>query len=117
MEPQAFEDVALALVEDLGSGRLGHREPLGNALDRDDPLGAEEEGAADRKLADGAGAEDRDRVAGRDVAVLRRHPARREDVGEEEDLLVGRSRRGSSGGPTSAYGTRTYSACPPAYPP
>ena len=58
--------------------------------------------------------EHRDRVARLDVAVLRGHVAGREDVGEEQRLLVGRARSGIFRQPTSANGTRTYSAWPPA---
>ncbi len=87
-EAQALQDVALTLVDRLRTGGLSHRQSFGNALHRDDAFGAEKEGASDRELADGARAEDRDGVSGRDVAVLRGHPAGGEDVAEEEHLLV-----------------------------
>ena len=64
------------------------REPLGHRVDRDDALGAEQEGAADRELADRTAAPDRDRLAAFDVAELGAHVAGREDVGEEQHLLV-----------------------------
>ena len=70
----------------------------------------------DRELADRAGAPDGDHLAGLDVAHLRAHVAGREDVGEEQHLLVGEA-VGTLSGPTSANGTRAYSACPPAKPP
>ena len=56
---------------------------------RDHALGAQQEGALDRKQPDRAAAPDRDRVAGLDVAHLRAHVAGRQDVGEEQHLLVG----------------------------
>ena len=45
----------------------------------------------DGELPDRPAAPDRDGVARLDVAVLGRHVAGREDVGEEQDLLVGQS--------------------------
>ena len=54
-------------------------------------FGAEQHGAADRELADRAGAPDRDRVGRLDVALHRRLPAGREDVAEEQHLLVGQA--------------------------
>ena len=70
-------------------------QPLGKAVDRDDALGAEQVGALDRELADRAAAPDRDGVAGLDVAVLRRHVAGGEDVGQEQHLLVAQAALGS----------------------
>ena len=61
----------------------------GKAVDGDDPLGAQQKRALDRELADRPAAPDRDRVARLDLAVLRGHVAGREDVGEEQHLLVG----------------------------
>ena len=78
------------------------RQPLGHRIDGDDALGAEQEGAADRELADRAAAPDRDRLAAFDVAEVRRHVAGRERCRRG----TGPARRsGLSGtliGPTSA---------------
>jgi hypothetical protein len=54
--------------------------------------GAEQEGAADRELPDRAAAPHRDRVARFRVAEFRRHVAGREDIGQEQHLLVRQSR-------------------------
>ena len=68
-------------------------EPLGQAVDGDDLLGAEQDGAADRHLADRAAAPDGDRVGRLDVALDRGLPAGREDIAEEQHLLVGQAVR------------------------
>ena len=85
-------DILLHEIERLGAGRLRHRQALRHRVDGDHALGAEQEGAADRELADRAAAPDGDRVAVLDVAELGRHVAGREDVGEEQHLLVGQAR-------------------------
>ena len=64
-------------------------EPVVVLVDRDHLLGAEHHGAGDRELADRARPEDRDRLAAGDVAEVRAHEARRQDVREEQHLLVG----------------------------
>ena len=83
--------MTLSVVEVDGDGAAGarHVEALGHAVDRDHLLGAEQHRRADRHLADRAGAPDRDRVVRLDVALHRGLPAGREDVAEEQDLLVG----------------------------
>ena len=69
--------------------------------------------ALDGELPDRSAAPDRDGIARLDVAVLRGHVAGREDVGEER-TCSSEMPAGTLSGPTSANGTRTYSACPPA---
>ena len=91
-----------------GPSRAGSR-----TVDRDDLLGAEHDGAGDRELADGPGAEDGDRFAALDVAELRAHEAGGQDVREEQDLLVGEVVLHLER-PDVGVGTRAYSACPPA---
>ena len=68
---------------------------LGDVVDGDHLVRAEHVGAADGELPDRAAAPDGDDVAGQDVAVLGRHVAGGEDVGQEDDLLVGQATRGS----------------------
>ena len=67
----------------------GHVQPLGHVVDRDDAAGAQHPGALDRELADRAAAPDRDRIARLDLGIFGRHVAGREDVGQEQHLLVG----------------------------
>ena len=54
-----------------------------------------------------------DRVGRLDVALHRGLPAGREDVAEEQHLLVGQAVGNLDVASTSANGTRTYSAWPP----
>ena len=89
---QHLVDVDLLEVDRLGAAALGEREALGDAVDRDHPVGLEHECALDRELRDRTAAPHRHGVAGLDVAVLGRHVAGGEDVGEEEHLLVGEVR-------------------------
>ena len=98
----------------IGAAGPRHGEALGHAVDRDHLLGAEQHGAADRHLPDRAAAPDRDRVGRLDVALHRGLPAGREDVAEEQHLLVGEAVCGTLMWVLSAKGTRTYSAWPPA---
>ena len=80
---------------------LRHAQALGHMVDRDDLLRAEQHRAADRELPHRPGAPDRDRVGGLDVALHRGLPAGREDVAEEQHLLVV-SPSGTLTGATSA---------------
>ena len=57
-------------------------------VDRDHALGAHQERRLDREQADRAAAPDRDGVAGLDLRILRRHPAGRQDVRQEQHLVV-----------------------------
>ena len=87
---QRIGHVDVRVIEDLGlAERRRERQALGKAIDRDDPLGSEQERALDRELADGAAAPDGHGVARLDLAVLGRHVAGGKDVREEQDLLVG----------------------------
>ena len=72
--------------------------------------------AADGELADRPAAPDRDRVARLDLGLLGGHVAGREDVRQEQHLLVGQA-VGHLHGAGVGGRTRRYSACPPAYPP
>ena len=81
-------DVRLRVVDRDRAALRREPQAFGEAVNRDDALGAQEEGALDGEQPDGAAAPDGDRVAGAYVAVLRGHVAGREDVGEEEHLLV-----------------------------
>ena len=87
---ERVEHVDVFVVQRFRSAlRRRQREPFGEAIDRDDALGAEQVRALDRELTDRAAAPDGDRVARLDLAVVGRHVAGREDVREKEDLLVG----------------------------
>ena len=69
---------------------LGVPQPRRGEVDRDDATRPDDRGGHHRREADRPRPDDRDRVPRADVAVL--HPdleARRQDVGEEQDLLVG----------------------------
>ena len=85
-----------ALIDALGHeidrdrpGLPRHGEALGHGVDGDHPLGPQQEGAADGELRHRAAAPDGDGVAGFDLAELGTHVAGGEDVGQEEDLVVG----------------------------
>ena len=95
-------DVLLLEVDRLGLALPGHLEALGHGVDGDHPPGAEHPGAADRELGDRAAAPDGDRVARLDLGVLRGHVAGGEDVGQEDDLLIGQVVGDHLTGPTSA---------------
>ena len=85
---QLVVDVDLREIDRLGAAGLGHGEALGHLVDRDHPAGAHHQGRADGELADRPAAPDRDGIAVLDLGVLGGHVAGREDVGEEERLLV-----------------------------
>ena len=80
--------LALGVVDGLGAAFAGQRQPLGQGVDRDDPLRAEQEAGFDRELPDRAAAPDRDRVGRLDLAVVGGHVGGGEDVGQEQHLLV-----------------------------
>ena len=86
---QRFQHVRFAVVDGVGA-ELERREaqPLREAIDGNDALGAEEQRRGDREQPDRPAAPHRYRVAALDGAVLRRHVAGRQDVGEEEQLIV-----------------------------
>ena len=75
--PQPLRGVLRPRVDDFRVGGLGHGQPLGNIVDRNDAPGAEEVRAANRELTDGTASPDGHRVAGLDVGILRRHVAGR----------------------------------------
>ncbi len=87
---ESLTHVLGGVVDDVGRARARprHLEAVVEAVDRDHPLRSEHACARDRELADRPRAPHRDRVAALDVAHLRAHVAGREDVGEEQDLLV-----------------------------
>ena len=75
---------------------LRRLEPGVGQVDRDDVARAEQAGADDRGQADRAGADDRDHVARPDAAVEHADlVAGRQDVGQHQDVLVGRRRPGA----------------------
>src|SRR4051812_7572468 len=77
-------------IEVDGNGATGfrHFQALRHMIDGDHLLGAEEDGAADRHLTDGTAAPDRNGIGRLDIALDGGLPSGREDVTEEENLLV-----------------------------
>ena len=67
---------------------LRQRKAFRNGVDSNHAFRAEQEGRLDGEETDGAAAEDGDRLALLDVAVLRRHVACGKDIRQEEHLLV-----------------------------
>jgi hypothetical protein len=57
-------------------------------VDSENPSGALQFGAGDRKLTDGTATEHRNRVARADLRQFRAEPARREDIGNQDRLIV-----------------------------
>ena len=88
---ERLDDVLFREVDRVGAELARALEPVRDAVDRDHALGAQQERALDREPSDRAAAPDRDGVAGRDLRLLRGLPAGREDVGEEQHLLVGQT--------------------------
>ena len=86
---QPLDDALFQEVDGGGAAGFRHAQALRQAIDRDHLLGAQQDGAADRHLADRAAAPDRHRVGRLDVALHRRLPAGRADVAQEQQLLVG----------------------------
>src|SRR5919199_2391743 len=88
---ELLDDVrVLAEVDRVGGARAveRHLEPVVVLVDGDDALRAEHHGAGDGELPDRPGAEDGDHLPALDLAELGAHVARREDVREEQHLLV-----------------------------
>ena len=75
-------------VERLRAERLDAGEPLGHAVDGDDAV-AGAHAHAGRHVTDRSGAEDEQRAAVGHVGVLQALPRGRQDVGEEEEPVVG----------------------------
>jgi hypothetical protein len=65
------------------SATVSIAKPLRYRVDRNDPLSAQEEGAADGELRHRPATEDRDRFTAFYVAELSTHVPGREDVGQE----------------------------------
>ena len=109
-----LEDVLFREIDDVGGAGLSrHGDALRYGLDGDDALGAQNLGRLDGEQADGAGAPDRHDLSALDASLLRGLIACGKNVGQEEHFLVFHSVRHFMGA-TSAIGTRTYSAWPPA---
>src|SRR5919202_3931144 len=91
---ECVADASLFVVDDLSPTLLlGHPEPLRDAVDGDNALGAEQVGALDRELPHRTAAPHCDHIARLNVARLGSHVAGRENVGEKQDLLVGEAVR------------------------
>ena len=86
---QRLVDVDLLVVQGLRARTLARNpQPIGEAVDRDDLLGPEQVRALDRELSHGSAPPHGHDVAGLDAAHVSGHVAGREDVREEEHLLV-----------------------------
>src|SRR5947209_107441 len=85
---QALDDALLLEIDCDGAAGFRHSEPLRQHVDGNDLFGAEQDRAADRHLADRTAAPDRDNIGRLDVALNGGLPSRRENVAEEENLLV-----------------------------
>src|SRR5690606_28434856 len=86
---QAFEHAFLVEIDGDGAAGAGHGQPLGHVVDAHHLPGAHHHRAADGELAHRPRAPDRHRVGGLDVTLRRGLPAGRQDVAEEQHLLVG----------------------------
>src|SRR5208283_5136536 len=78
-------------IERDRAGLARHLESFGNGVDCNDALGAEQERAADRHLSHGPAAPGGDGIALLNVAEFGGHVAGREDVREEDHLVVGKT--------------------------
>ena len=85
---QRLEHAQLFIVERFSTALARHAQSLGKAIDRDHTPRAEHECASDGELPHRTASPDCHRVALSNVAVLRGHVARRQDVREEQHLLV-----------------------------
>src|SRR3954453_11247967 len=90
---QSLDDALLIEIKGNRAAGFRHAEALRQMIDGDDLPGAEQYRAADRHLADGTAAPNRDRIRRLDVALNGGLPPRRENVAEEENLLVGKALR------------------------
>ena len=90
----ASRTLGLLEVDHLGAERAGELEPVRVVVDGDHPRCAHDPRALHGEEADRPAAPDGDGVALLDVGVVGRHPAGRQDVGEEQHLLVRRARPG-----------------------
>src|SRR4051812_20313654 len=88
---EPLEHAFLVEVDRLGAGGARHAEAVRIAVDGDHLPRALHERAADRELAHRSGAPDRHRVGRLDLALRRRLPAGRENIAEEQHLLVGQA--------------------------
>ena len=85
----AVIDVLFQEIERLRARLAGQCQPLRHGVDRQNPLGAQQEATADCHLPDRPAAPDRDRVAWLDVAEFRPHIPGRKDVRKKQHLFVG----------------------------
>ena len=85
---ERLDRVLRAEVDDLGALRPRHRQARRHLIDGEDAPGAEQLGAGDGELTNRPAAEHGDGVAAFDLGEVGRHEAGREDVGEEDGLVV-----------------------------
>jgi hypothetical protein len=85
----ALINILVLEIDHGGTSFAGHCHALGHGINGDHALGAEQKGASNGKLADRAAAPDGDRIALLDVAEIGRHVTGRENIGQEQRLIVG----------------------------
>src|SRR4051794_2819565 len=85
---QALDHALLVEVDRDGTAGFRHFQALRQMIDGNHLLGTKQNGAADRHLTDGTAAPDRNGIGRLDVALDSGLPSGREDVTEEENLLV-----------------------------
>src|SRR5579884_4126437 len=86
---QLIDDIIhFLIVDDVSISLASKVQPLSKAIDGNDFLGPEEICTANRELTDRAAAPDCDHVTRLNVTVFSRHVSRRENVGQEQYLIV-----------------------------
>ena len=93
VEQRRRDVVHLARVEGLDAEPLGQRAALGHRVDADHPFRTEVFADPGRELPDRSEAEHGQRAPARGVGVHHRLPRRGQDVGQVQELLVGRAVR------------------------
>ena len=85
---QRFVSLGDGEIDGLGAELLRQLQPTREMIDRDYSFGAHQKCRLYREQPDRAAAPDRDDIATFDLGVLRCHPAGRQDIGQEQHLIV-----------------------------
>jgi hypothetical protein len=90
LDPFVNSGITLFEIDCLGSPVFPrHFEAFWNAVDCDDPAGAEHPRALNAELAYRPATPDRDSIAGFDFRIFRRHVTSWKNVGQEKHLFIG----------------------------